>query len=302
MKVTRRYFMKATTAVAGALGLHASGLLQLRKAFGLEAEDGGVPVVWLQAQSCSGCSISLLNSVFYTTIEDLLLNSLDMDYHPTLMAASGDAAVASAEAAYDAGGYVLVVEGSIPVGSRGKYCTLWDGTTALAGIRRFAQKAGFIIGVGTCACYGGMVAGAPNPTRARGLGLRFARKRVINIPGCPVHPDWVVGTIAYLMANGTSPQLDRYGQPKDYFGQKIHGDNCPLIDEDKTHMLGEFGCLKDLGCKGPKTKADCHLRLWNGGGPDEIGVNWCIGAGSPCIGCTEPGFPDEMSPFYKLEN
>jgi hypothetical protein len=27
-------------------------------------------------------------------------------------------------------------------------------------------------------------------------------------------------------------------------------------------------------------------------------VNWCIGAGSICLGCTESGFPDSFSPFY----
>ncbi len=302
MDLTRRDFMKATTALAGAMGVSASGLLQLQEAFGLEASSGGVPVVWLQAQSCSGCSVSLLNSIFYTTIDDLLVNSLDLDYHPTLMAGYGEAAVAAAEAAYDTGNYVLVVEGAIPIGSRGKYCSLWDGETALAGVRRFASKAAFIIGCGTCACYGGMVAGEPNPTRARGLGLRFARQQVINIPGCPPHPDWIVGTIAYIMANGTAPNLDPYGRPKDYFGMKIHGDDCPLIDFDKVDMLSEFGCLKDLGCKGPKTKADCHLRQWNSGEQGGAGTNWCMGAGCPCIGCTEPSFPDGMSPFYKEKN
>jgi hydrogenase small subunit len=33
--------------------------------------------------------------------------------------------------------------------------------------------------------------------------------------------------------------------------------------------------------------------LWN------HGTNWCINAGSPCIGCCEPGFPDLMAPFYQ---
>ena len=48
-----------------------------------------------------------------------------------------------------------------------------------------------------------------------------------------------------------------------------------------------------LGCKGPVTHADCPIRLWN------HGTNWCIGAGSPCIGCCEPGFPDLVAPFYQ---
>ena len=43
---------------------------------------------------------------------------------------------------------------------------------------------------------------------------------------------------------------------------------------------------------GKVTRADCPSRKWNGG------VNWCIGAGAICLGCTESGFPDRFSPFY----
>jgi hydrogenase small subunit len=300
MDLTRRDFLRGTAAVAAAFGLPGTGLMQLRKAMGLEAEDGGVPVVWLQAQSCTGCSVSMLNSIYYTTIDDLLLNTLDIDYHPTVMAAAGSPAREAAEQAYETGGYVLVVEGAMPVGAQGKYCTLWDGTTALDGIRRFAEKASLVMGVGTCAAYGGMAAGAPNPTRARGLGVQLAGKTVINIPGCPVHPDWVVGTIAYILANGAAPKLDEHGRPQAFFGRKIHGDWCPRKERDKDKTLGGEGCLKELGCKGPDTKSDCPLRQWNSPGQDQYGVNWCIGAGSPCIGCTEPTFPDGMSPFYEL--
>jgi hydrogenase small subunit len=32
--------------------------------------------------------------------------------------------------------------------------------------------------------------------------------------------------------------------------------------------------------------------MWNSG------TNWPIGAGHPCLGCTERGFWDTMSPFY----
>jgi Ni,Fe-hydrogenase I small subunit len=29
-------------------------------------------------------------------------------------------------------------------------------------------------------------------------------------------------------------------------------------------------------------------------------VSWCIKAGSPCIGCVEPEFPDGTSPIYEI--
>ncbi len=290
MELTRRDLLKASSAVAAALGLHASGLLSLEEALALEAEDGGVPVVWLQAQSCTGCSVSLLNSTYYTTLEDLAINSLDIDFHPTLMAAAGDLAVSEAENTYNAGGYVLVVEGAIPSGEDGQYCHLWPGTTALEGIERYAENAGAIIAVGTCAAYGGMVAGSPNPTGARGLADSYAGKKVIKIPGCPPHPDWIVGTVAYLMKYGTAPPLDPQGRPTEFFTKKVHN-RCPNQGEKKAEGLSQPGCLQELGCKGQWTKADCSLRLWNGPGLDEYGVNWCVGAGAPCYGCVEPDFP-----------
>lgn len=300
MELTRRDMLKASSAVATALGLHASGLLQLQEALALEAEDGGVPVVWLQAQSCTGCSVSLLNSIHYTTLEDLALNALDIDFHPTLMVEAGDSAVSAAEDTYEAGGYVLVVEGAIPSAEGGLYCHLWPGTTALDGIERYAENAGFIIAVGTCAAYGGMAAGSPNPTGAEGLADSYGDKEVIKIPGCPPHPDWIVGTIAYLLKYGTAPPLDPQGRPKDFFAKKVHN-RCPNQGKKKAKSLSQPGCLQALGCKGQWTKADCSMRFWNAPAVGEFGVNWCVGAGSPCYGCTEPQFPDGMSPFYELE-
>lgn len=298
--LTRRDFLKAVGAVASALGFGGPGMAGLREAIGGEAAQQGFPVVWLQAQGCSGCSVSLMNSIQYGSIADLLVETLDVKFHPTLMAASGALARSAAEDAYDAGGYVLVVEGAIPTAARGAYCSLWDGMTALAGVRRYAGRASFIVGVGTCAAFGGVVAGAPNPTRARGLGSRFAGQRVINIPGCPVHPDWVVGTLAHVIANGEAPALDRYGRPREFFSGKLH-EKCPLKGQPEAEALGESGCLAGLGCKGRWCRADCPQRRWNAAAPGEEGVNWCVGAGSPCYGCTEPTFPDGMSPLYQLE-
>jgi hydrogenase small subunit len=70
MNVTRRDFLKASAAIAGALTLKASGLMQLQKAMAAGAEAAGVPVIWLQGQSCTGCSVSLLNTIHYMTIDD----------------------------------------------------------------------------------------------------------------------------------------------------------------------------------------------------------------------------------------
>ena len=47
-----------------------------------------------------------------------------------------------------------------------------------------------------------------------------------------------------------------------------------------------------MGCKGPQTFHNCPTVQWNDG------TNWPIGAGHGCVGCSEPNFWDQMSPFY----
>lgn len=297
MELTRRDFLKASSLVGAALGLQAGGLFKLDEAMALEVAAGGLSVIWFEAQACTGCSVSLLNSIYYTTADDLLLNKLDLNYHATIMAAAGKTAVASAQEAYNKGGYVLVVEGAIPAGNSGKYCTIWKGLTAAQALAKYARKARFIISVGACASYGGMAAAKPNPTGAAGLAGSYYGKRVIKLPGCPVNPDWVVGTIAYILKTGSAPQLDSNGRPVDYYSQTVHS-RCPWREEHWAPGLGKSGCLRGLGCKGPETHCDCPNRRWNSGAKGRPGMNWCIGAGAPCYGCTEPGFPDKMSPFY----
>ena len=297
MRLDRRDFMKASAALGGAMTLKSTGLLpQAMAATGPDAP----PVIWLQGQSCTGCSVSFLNSIYYTTADDLLLNQLDVRFQSNVMAAAGDLAVDAAVST--PAGYVLILEGSIPFGANGEYCHLWENTSMVDALQQFSPNAGVIIALGTCACYGGMYAATPNPTDTLGVQDALSRlginKSVINIPGCPAHPDWLVGTVATLL-NGAVPTLDSHGRPVQYYPKEEIHEDCPFHEEwDEVDQLGQVGCLEHLGCKGKVTHADCHYRKWNSGAPGEYGEEWCIGAGSPCIGCTEPSFPDGMSPFY----
>ena len=302
MMISRREFLKYCTAVAGAVGLNATGLIKLQNV--LAAEDGP-PVVWLQGQGCTGCSVSLLNSIYYMTADDLLLETIDLEFHATVMAGAGDLAVSAAEDAYTNEGFVLVVEGAIPTAENGEYCYLWPEMTALNAVQAFSEKAAYILAVGTCAAYGGLIAGEPNPTGAVGVRDVVGQKQVINIPGCPAHPDWIVGTIAHLLTYGKAPSLDQHGRPQMFYQHTVHS-GCPNKQNfhDKAifaQELSDEGCLSKLGCKGMWTSADCPTRKWNSGTAGEHGDNWCIGGRNPCQGCTEPGFPDKMSPWYTLE-
>ena len=265
-----------------------------------------IPVVWLQASTCSGCSVSVLNASA-PKITDLLLSEvipgrhINLRFQATVMAGAGEPVVAILERIpkEEPGGYLLVVEGSIPTADGGIYGTLGE-EPMVDRVTSLAKEAMAILAIGTCASYGGMFAADPNPGGCVGVGALLREQGidvpVINIPGCPPHPDWFVGTVAAVLVGGIeSVRTDELGRPSRFFGQLIH-ENCPrraYFDEGKfAAHLSDEGCLYELGCKGTITHADCPLRRWNGG------TNWVIGSGAPCNGCTEPEFPDHISPFY----
>ncbi len=265
-------------------------------------------VVWFQAAGCTGCSISLMNAA-YPSIINLLLDEvvpgekIVLRFHATLMGPTGQPALTVLERipAEKAGDYVLVVEGAIPAGGFGavgeipmeeRFRTLTDGATA-------------VIAMGTCASYGGIPAAFPNPTAAKGVANSLSTVGVgvpvVNVPGCPPHPRWFVETLTHLLLYGPPrpEELDAVGRLKVVYPSLIH-ENCPRrADFDVGRFakgFGEIGCLYELGCKGPYTEANCPYHQWNSG------VNWCIKAGHPCIGCCEPEFPDFPAPLFRKAN
>jgi hydrogenase small subunit len=272
-----------------------------------------LPVVYLQTAACSGCAVSLLNSAS-PTIKNVLIDQIapgvhiNLRFHPVVMAAAGEMAVQVLEdtAARDKGGYVLVVDGSVSMATGGPYGAVGERNGQPVSMRQrveeLAKDALAVIALGTCAAFGGIPAAVPNPTKCtsvrEALKAKGIDKPLINIPGCPPHPDWFVGTVAGIILGGLprAEDLDDHLRPKAFYGKLIH-ENCPRrasFDEGKfAKKFGDEGCLYELGCKGPITYADCPLRKWNSG------TNWVIGAGAPCNGCTQPEFPDQTAPFYE---
>lgn len=298
MFIHRRQFLKYCIGSAAAMGLPLTVLGKLEHA--LAAGEGVLPkVIWLNGANCSGCTVSLANLFSQdgpTDIADLLFNTIDLAFHPTLMAASGDLAVQQLNDTAQ-GSYILAVDGGIPTAFGGTTCIVWTDNgkevTALEAVESLAPNATAILGIGTCASSGGVPAANPNVTGIVPVS-EIAGSRTINIPGCPTHPDWIVWTVAHLLA-GEVPQLDEQSRPSALYKSVIH-QNCPRNGYQEATTFGVEGqCLKALGCKGPETKSDCPSRKWNNG------TNWCIGAGAICVGCAERDFPDKFSPFYKIE-
>jgi hydrogenase small subunit len=256
-------------------------------------------VIWLSFQECTGCTESLTRS-HSPTVESLILGAISLDYHHTLMAASGTAAETAREAAmkeFD-GKYLLIVDGSIPTKDGGVYSTI-AGRTNLDMLQEAAKGAAAIVAVGTCAAFGGIPHANPNPTGAVSVADIIKDKPIINVPGCPPIPVVITGVLTHYLTFGTIPDLDDKGRPLSFYGDTIH-DRCyrrPFYDQGKfAKTFDDEGarngwCLFELGCKGPTTHNACATTKWN------QGVSFPIESGHGCLGCSEPDFWDAGS-FY----
>jgi hydrogenase small subunit len=300
MSISRRDFLKVCGGTAAFLGLSKMQVLEALA----QAKAGNPPVLWIQGSGCTGCSVSLLNTVD-PDIAKVLLEIISLKFHPTVMAASGEMAMAKLydSAASNKGKYFLVVEGGIPTGANGRYCIVGEykgkEVTMLDLTKKLGRDAAGVLAVGSCAAFGGIPAAKPNPTGVKSVYQTFKASGIkvplINVPGCPPHPTWMVGTVAHILTKGI-PELDGYKRPKMFFNDNIH-DNCPYLKYyDQQKFAKSWGdkqaCRVKLGCKGPDTSANCYKRIWNNG------VNWCVD-NAICIGCVEPSFPDGVAPLYE---
>lgn len=295
--INRREFMEFCGSFAAILGLGsvatpriAAALQQVRRP----------SVIWLQLQECTGCVESVLRSEA-PAIGDLVLDLVSLDYSHTLMAASGNAAEAAMHTAMreNMGQYILLVSGSIPLNDDGVY-TMIAGRPARDHLIEAAEGAAAIIALGACAHWGSVQAARPNPTGAVGVQDVIRDKPVVNIAGCPPIADVVTATVVHFLTFNRLPALDSLGRPLFAYGARIH-DQCPRrANFDAGQFVQSFDdegarrgwCLYEVGCKGPQTFSPCPIFQWN------TRTSWPIGAGHPCIGCTEPHFWDTMTPFY----
>ncbi|WP_022980126.1 NADH ubiquinone oxidoreductase [Ideonella sp. B508-1] len=265
---------------------------------------------WLQTGACGGDSLAIL-SAESPSLEQLLLDGgVEMLWHPSLSHGHArrfdhlvDAILAGGQALD-----ILCVEGSIITAPRGTgLCDPYRGRGKMALVRDLAERAGVVVAMGTCAAFGGVHAAPPNPSDCIGLQFDHAqpggllapdwRSRrglpVINVAGCPAHPQTMAQTLAAL-ALGLPVPLDGLNRPASHFSTVVH-QGCTRneyheYDVEDTQP-GDRACLFfNLGCQGPMTQAVCNTELWNG-------VSSKTRAGVPCFGCTSPGFPRDGDLF-----
>jgi len=251
-KIDRRSFLQFSARLSVLLGLGASAIPRVAEALE-ELSQGLAPVLWLQGQSCSGCSISLLDAETVTPYK-LQTRYLSLGFHQTLSAATGDGAVNVVNKIIEQGGYILIAEGTIPA-AMPLACTFGEEPYAEQ-ITRAARQAKAVIAVGTCAAFGGVPAAENNPTGAQNVPA-FLKSRgidvpLIRIPGCPAHPDRLVGTVVHLLKFGMPP-VDALGRPLTYFSKTMH-EQCPRFsDYEREHFaktFGEDGCFSSSAAPG----------------------------------------------------
>ncbi|MGH3569027.1 MAG: hydrogenase expression protein HypE [Pseudonocardia sp.] len=291
-----------------------------------ETEAPTVHILWINAGlSCDGDSVAL-TAATQPSIEEIALGALPglpkiavhwplIDFDNGPVGGNNDFIEWFFKAERgELNPFVLVVEGSIPnekIKPEGFWCGFGNNPdtgqpmTTSEWLDRLAKKALVVLAVGTCATYGGIHAMAGNPTGAMGvrdyLGWDFTTHAgipIVNVPGCPTHPDNLSETILYLLyqATGVAPMipLDDAGRPTWLFGETVH-EGC---DRGGYYEQGQFAteygsplCLVKLGCWGPVVKCNVPKRGWING------VGGCPNVGGICIGCTMPGFPDKFMPF-----
>jgi hydrogenase small subunit len=295
--VSRRDFLKFCAWMGAYLGLENQASAQIAKAIETKRR---IPVVWLHFQECTCCSESFLRSS-HPIVADILLDKISLDYTETLQAAAGHQAeeILQDVITKHKGEYLMLVEGSIPLGADGCYCVV-GGKSALDTVKEVAAGAKAIVAWGNCACSGCVQGANPNPTRATPVSAIIKDKPIVNVQGCPPIAEVMAGVLVHLLTFDRIPQLDALGRPKAFYSRRVH-DTCyrrPSYDaglfvetfDDENAKKGF--CLYKVGCRGPSTYNSCGTIRWNNG------TSYPIQSGHPCIGCAEANFWDN-GPFYQ---
>jgi sulfhydrogenase subunit delta len=157
---------------------------------------------------------------------------------------------------------IAFVEGS--VGSAREEVTL----------RRIRERAGLLVAIGSCACFGGVQGACDDEVREAAAGeiyglalsaydrqehkpLRDFVRVDVAIPGCPMEKDEFLQAVACLI-NGDLPQPVTYPVCAE----------CRMKEQEC--LLLAYG----IHCSGPVTAGGCGAR--------------CPGYNAPCIGCRGP--------------
>ena len=138
-------------------------------------------LLWLQSGGCGGCTLSLIcaeSPDFLTAFETAGINIL---WHPALSLETGREASAIIDDIMEGRTVldILCLEGSVMMGPQGTgrfHMMAGSGEPMKDIIARLAGKARHVVGVGSCAAFGGITTTGDNVAEACGLGFDGALK------------------------------------------------------------------------------------------------------------------------------
>lgn len=271
-------------------------------------------LLWLQSGGCGGCTMSLLNAENPDLMSTLKNAGINLLWHPSLSEETGAEVRDILEKIIDGTLTldILCVEGALlrgPHGTGRYHIFGGTGIPMIDWVEQLSKKANYTLAIGSCAAFGGVTTASDNITDATGLqfegelrggllGSEFTSPKampVINVAGCPVHPDWVTETLMSLVIDNPSEEdFDEFTRPRLYTDQLVHH-GCTRNEyyeyKASAEQPGELGCMMEhMGCLGTQAHADCNTRLWNGQGS-------CTRAGYACINCTAPEFEEPRHSF-----
>ena len=244
-------------------------------------------VVWFQAITCNGNTHSLLSA--NSSRLELFFDSFNLIYHPSLTIEKTLDDILNQKEQID----FLLIEGAIT--SNEKFFSISNDTTFNL-LNKLALKSKYIIAVGSCASNGGIHAKFTQNNDIKGINdsidketINKLEHTIVNLTGCPVHPEWILQTLFSLRDYGKM-NLDEEKRPKELYSTLAHH-GCTRNEYFEWKVEGAFGakegCLfYDQGCRGPMTHSSCNKILWND-------ISSKTRVGMPCIGCTESDFPRE---------
>ena len=244
-------------------------------------------IVWFQAITCNGNTHSLLSA--NASRLELFFDSFNLIYHPSLTIGKTLDDILTQNEKID----FLLIEGAISKNE--KFFSISNDSTFNL-LNKLALKAKHIIAVGSCASNGGMHAKFTQNDDICGINdsikeqtINKLEHSIINLTGCPVHPEWILQTL-FTLKNYGKMQLDEQKRPKELYSTLAHH-GCTRNEYFEWKVEGSFGkkegCLfYDQGCRGPMTHSSCNKILWND-------ISSKTRVGMPCIGCTESDFPRE---------
>lgn len=120
MALSRRDFVKLCSGTVAGFGVSQMFHPAIHEAFAQTLTGERPPVFWVQGQGARGCSVTLLNST-HPSIADVLLKTISLEFHPTVMAAEGEGAYEHMMRVAESQGQVyLAVEGAVPVAHDGQ--------------------------------------------------------------------------------------------------------------------------------------------------------------------------------------